>query len=57
MEYVGKTMLYLTNQGELREATIREVKMHELLRQSIFIGISPYGHTVRLTWSEVHKII
>ena len=57
MEYVGKTMLYLTNQGELREATIREVKMHELLRKTIFIGISPYGHTVRLTWGEVHKIV
>lgn len=57
MDYIGKTMFYLTHQKELREATIREVKMHDLLRQSMFIGVSPYGHTVQLTWSEIHKII
>lgn len=55
MKYIGKRMEYLTHSGELRVATVKNIEFHQGIVKWLFVGISPFGHQVRLTRDEINK--
>ena len=52
-EFVGRTMKYITAQGETRTARCVDVTYHEQLKTNLYHGVSPNNHRVRLTENEV----
>lgn len=56
-QYVGRTFEYLTHSGKKRTATVQKVEFHPLLKEYVFVSISPYGNDVQLTMSEIHRFI
>lgn len=52
-EFVGRTMKYITAQGETRTAKCVDVTYHQQLDTILYHGISPNGHKLKLTEREV----
>lgn len=48
-------MEYLTYSGDIRTATVKRIEFHQGVGKWLFIGISPFGHTVRLSKDEIIK--
>jgi hypothetical protein len=57
MKYIGKRMEYLTHSGYMRVATVEKIEFHQGIGKWLFIGLSPFGHKVRLTKGEICKFI
>lgn len=57
MKYLGKRMEYLTHSGELRVATVEKIEFHQGIGKCTFIGVSPFGHPVRLSKDEVLRFV
>lgn len=55
--YVGKTLEYTSFPSEIkRTVSITDVQYHEVLDEHIFISVSPYGHTIRLTKTKLIEL-
>lgn len=57
MKYIGRQMEYLTHSGELRVATVEKIEFHQGIGKWTFIGVSPFGHTVRLSKDEIYRFV
>lgn len=57
MKYIGKGFEYFTSDGSKKAATCKKIMFHKGLGKPLFIGISPYGNTVRLTKEEIYRFI
>lgn len=57
MKHIGRVFEYVTHQGDTRKATCKKLEFHAGLGKPIFIGISPYGHEVKLTKEEIHRFL
>lgn len=56
MKHIGRTFEYYTSDGQRRTARCTGIEFHQLLGKPIFIGVSAYGNTVRLSKDEVKFI-
>ena len=52
-EFVGRTMKYITHQGETRTAKCVDVTYNQELDTTLYHGVSPNGYKLRLTEREV----
>lgn len=57
MKCIGKRMEYLMYQGELRVANVEEIEFHQGIGKWTYIGVSPFGHLVRLSKDEVIRFV
>ncbi|MCM3109948.1 hypothetical protein [Lederbergia lenta] len=57
MKHIGRRYEYYTNNGEMRQAKCIKIEFQTLLDKPIFIGVSPFGHEVRLTKEEIYRFI
>lgn len=51
--HIGKMFSYSTHSGDLRTAKCIGIEWIKGIHKPIFIGISPFGHKVRLTREEI----
>lgn len=56
-KYIGRSFVYKTHTGERRMARCTGIEMDTLIGKPIFVGISPFGHRVCLSKSEIEKFI
>lgn len=52
-KHIGKVFRYTTASGVTRTAKCKTIEYHQGLRKWLFIGVSPFGNTVRLSMDEV----
>lgn len=57
MKYIGKGFEYFTHSGTMRGGTVKKIEFHQGLGKPIFIGVSPFGHVLRLTREEIHRFV
>lgn len=57
MKYIGKGFEYFTHCGTKRVGTVKKIEFHKELGKPIFIGVSPFGNTLRLSREEIYRFI
>lgn len=57
LKHVGRWYEYYASNGVLRKAKCVDIEFHKLLGKPIFIGVSPFGHEVRLTIEEIYRFL